>query len=100
MCEARQQRPANRREESMNKSFIANDQENAMDLPVRLAVTPSGHRTASPPVRLVEGEEIWEAQGPPPGCSPTKLGWNLGKSYCQLYDATVNDSRISRLLPQ
>ncbi|GFV21790.1 HTH_Tnp_Tc3_2 domain-containing protein [Trichonephila clavipes] len=34
----------------------------------------NSRRAASPLVRLVEGEERWEA--PPPGCSVSKFGFN------------------------
>ncbi|GFV39544.1 hypothetical protein TNCV_1367851 [Trichonephila clavipes] len=40
--------------------------------------TLSTHRAASSLMRLVEGEEIWEASDHP-GCSPSKLGWNQAK---------------------
>ncbi|GFU76022.1 uncharacterized protein TNCV_1540001 [Trichonephila clavipes] len=53
------------------------------DMDVCKCIVPSQHggtlnsrRAASPLVRLVEGGERWEAPDPPPGCSPSKLGWN------------------------
>ncbi|GFT25946.1 hypothetical protein TNCV_2807871 [Trichonephila clavipes] len=55
-------------------------------------IVPAGHgstlnsrRAASPFVRLVEGEERWEASDHPPECSPSKLGWNRAKLYCHLF---------------
>ncbi|GFU62039.1 uncharacterized protein TNCV_717641 [Trichonephila clavipes] len=44
-------------------------------------------RAASSLVRLVAGDERWEAPDPSPGCSPSKLGWNRAKSHCHLYGA-------------
>ncbi|GFX11056.1 c-myc promoter-binding protein [Trichonephila clavipes] len=40
----------------------------------------------SPLVWLVVGEYKWETPDHQPGCSPSKLGWNLAKSYCHLHD--------------
>ncbi|GFV22200.1 hypothetical protein TNCV_2674421 [Trichonephila clavipes] len=42
-------------------------------------------RATSSLVKLVAGNERWENPDPPPGCSPSKLGWNRAKSYCHLY---------------
>ncbi|GFX84041.1 hypothetical protein TNCV_4858491 [Trichonephila clavipes] len=56
-------------------------------LPSRHGGTLNRHRAASPLVRLVAGDERREAPDPPPGCSPSKLGWNRAKSYCHLYGA-------------
>ncbi|GFW24222.1 hypothetical protein TNCV_1847811 [Trichonephila clavipes] len=39
-------------------------------------------RAASPLVRLVAGDEWWEAPAP-----SSKLEWNSAKSYCHLYGA-------------
>ncbi|GFS71135.1 transposable element Tcb1 transposase [Trichonephila clavipes] len=50
------------------------------------AVGP-GRRAASLLVRLMVGDERWEAPDPPPGCFPSKLGWNRATSYCHLYGA-------------
>ncbi|GFX98127.1 hypothetical protein TNCV_4907741 [Trichonephila clavipes] len=45
-------------------------------------------RAASPLVRLVAGDERWEAPDTPSGApSLSKLGWNRAKSYCPLYGA-------------
>ncbi|GFW78084.1 hypothetical protein TNCV_135541 [Trichonephila clavipes] len=38
-------------------------------------------------VKLVAGDERWEAPDPPTGCSTSKLWWNRVKSYCHLYGA-------------
>ncbi|GFT57227.1 hypothetical protein TNCV_1692331 [Trichonephila clavipes] len=46
--------------------------------------TLNSRRAASSLVRLVAGDERWETPDPPPGCSPSKLGWNRAKSYCHL----------------
>ncbi|GFV79525.1 transposable element Tcb1 transposase [Trichonephila clavipes] len=58
-------------------------------------------RAASLLVRLVVGDERWEAPDPPSGCSPSKLGWNRAKSYFHLYSAqgTANDMRASSPFP-
>ncbi|GFT45097.1 hypothetical protein TNCV_2861181 [Trichonephila clavipes] len=47
----------------------------------------NSRRDANPLVRLEEVEERWEVPSPPPGCFPSKLGWNRAKSYCHLYGA-------------
>ncbi|GFY16480.1 dimer_Tnp_hAT domain-containing protein [Trichonephila clavipes] len=47
--------------------------------------TLGSRRAANPLVRLVEGEERWEA--PDPGFSLSKLGWKRAKSFCHLYGA-------------
>ncbi|GFU70277.1 hypothetical protein TNCV_904191 [Trichonephila clavipes] len=49
--------------------------------------TLNSRQAASPLVRLVAGNEWWEAPDPSPGCSPSKLGWNRAKSYYHLYGA-------------
>ncbi|GFW70991.1 hypothetical protein TNCV_190821 [Trichonephila clavipes] len=46
-----------------------------------------GRRATSPLEWLVAGDEKWEDFDPPPGCSPSKLGWKRAKSYCHLYSA-------------
>ncbi|GFW89615.1 hypothetical protein TNCV_1024991 [Trichonephila clavipes] len=59
-------------------------------------------QATSPLIRLMEGEERWEAPDPPPGCSPSKLGRNPAKSYCHLYGAqgsTANNRCTSSPLP-
>ncbi|GFY09124.1 hypothetical protein TNCV_4663151 [Trichonephila clavipes] len=42
-------------------------------VPLRYGGTLNSRQATSPLVRLVEGEERWEASDPP-GCSPSKLG--------------------------
>ncbi|GFU35866.1 hypothetical protein TNCV_4029831 [Trichonephila clavipes] len=42
-------------------------------------------QAASPLVRLVAEDERWEIPDSPPGCSPSKLGWNQAKSYRHLH---------------
>ncbi|GFX89260.1 hypothetical protein TNCV_1339591 [Trichonephila clavipes] len=49
--------------------------------------TLNSRQAASPLVRLVVGDEIWEAPDPFPRFSPSKLGWNRAKSYCHLFGA-------------
>ncbi|GFU61369.1 uncharacterized protein TNCV_530691 [Trichonephila clavipes] len=49
--------------------------------------TLNSHQAASPLVRLVEGEERWEAPGHPQDSSPSKLGRNREKSYYHLHGA-------------
>ncbi|GFU24490.1 hypothetical protein TNCV_2264501 [Trichonephila clavipes] len=49
-------------------------------VPSRYGGTLNSRRAASPLVRLVEGEERWEAFDPPTGCSSSKLGWNRAKT--------------------
>ncbi|GFW97758.1 hypothetical protein TNCV_1425211 [Trichonephila clavipes] len=68
-------------------------------VPSRHAGTLNSHRAASPLVRLVAGDERWEAPDPPPGCPPSKLRWNRAKSYCHLFGATSNNRRTSSPLP-
>ncbi|GFX05189.1 hypothetical protein TNCV_1958451 [Trichonephila clavipes] len=48
-------------------------------VPLRHGGTLNSRQASSPLVWLVEGKERWEASGHP--CSPSKLGWNQGKSY-------------------
>ncbi|GFV67460.1 hypothetical protein TNCV_4621411 [Trichonephila clavipes] len=50
------------------------------------ADTLNSRRATSSLVRLVVGEERWEASYPL-GYSPSKLEWNRAKSYCHLYGA-------------
>ncbi|GFY03262.1 hypothetical protein TNCV_1172221 [Trichonephila clavipes] len=52
--------------------------------------TPNNRRAASPLMRLVAGDERWEAPDLPPVCSPSKFGWNRAKPYGHL---------LSRLRP-
>ncbi|GFS73018.1 hypothetical protein TNCV_391381 [Trichonephila clavipes] len=56
---------------------------------------------ASPFVRLVEGQERWEAPDPPPGCLPQNWGeTELNHSVtCMVPKATANDRRTSSPLP-
>ncbi|GFX20443.1 hypothetical protein TNCV_3488011 [Trichonephila clavipes] len=63
--------------------------------------TLNSHRVESPLVRLVTGNDRWEAPDPPPGCPPTKLGWNRAKLYCHMYGAQGygSDRRTSSPLP-
>ncbi|GFW27658.1 hypothetical protein TNCV_765401 [Trichonephila clavipes] len=49
--------------------------------------TLNSRRATSPLVKLMAGDERWEAHAPPSGCSLSKLGWNRAKSYCRLYGA-------------
>ncbi|GFX20220.1 hypothetical protein TNCV_1437801 [Trichonephila clavipes] len=56
-------------------------------------IVPSWHRDVlnscraeSPLVRLVEGEERWDATDHPKGL-PSKLEWKRAKSDCHLNDA-------------
>ncbi|GFW20107.1 hypothetical protein TNCV_2320481 [Trichonephila clavipes] len=49
--------------------------------------TLNSNRATSLLVRMVAPDERWEAPDPPPGCSPSKSGWNLAKSYCHMYGA-------------
>ncbi|GFT89274.1 transposable element Tcb1 transposase [Trichonephila clavipes] len=56
-------------------------------VPSRHGGTLSSRRAASPLVRLVAGDERRESSDPPPGYSPSKLGWNRAKSYCHLCGA-------------
>ncbi|GFV50017.1 hypothetical protein TNCV_2372601 [Trichonephila clavipes] len=56
-------------------------------VPLRHGGTLNSRRAASPFVLLVAGDERWDAPDPPPGCSPSKLGWNRANAYCHLYDA-------------
>ncbi|GFU54270.1 hypothetical protein TNCV_576541 [Trichonephila clavipes] len=51
---------------------------------LRYGDTLNSRRAANRLVRLVAGDERWEASDPPPGYSPSKLGCNLDKSYCHL----------------
>ncbi|GFW46001.1 hypothetical protein TNCV_3276191 [Trichonephila clavipes] len=51
---------------------------NPPQVPLRHGGTLNSRRAASPLMRLVEGEERWEAPDSP-GCSPSKLGWNQAK---------------------
>ncbi|GFY25342.1 hypothetical protein TNCV_2484621 [Trichonephila clavipes] len=53
-------------------------------VPARHECTLNSRRAASPPVRLVEGEDKLEASDSPLECSPSKLGRNRTKSYFQL----------------
>ncbi|GFW09752.1 hypothetical protein TNCV_868141 [Trichonephila clavipes] len=53
-------------------------------VPSRHEGTLNSRRAASPLVRLVEGDERWEAPDPPPRFSLSKLEWNRAKSYCHL----------------
>ncbi|GFV46135.1 hypothetical protein TNCV_1256911 [Trichonephila clavipes] len=56
---------------------------------------------ASPLVRLVEGEEKWEAPDPPSRCSPSKSrDSKLNRTViCMVLKATANDSRTPSPLP-
>ncbi|GFW96022.1 hypothetical protein TNCV_957371 [Trichonephila clavipes] len=54
-------------------------------VPSRHGGTLNSHPAESPLLRLVIGEERWEAPDSPPGNSTSKLGWNRAKSYCHLY---------------
>ncbi|GFU57575.1 hypothetical protein TNCV_3637351 [Trichonephila clavipes] len=56
-------------------------------------------QTASPLVRLVEGDERWVTPDPPPGYSPSKLWWNRAKSYCYLYGAQGYGQRHAYIYP-
>ncbi|GFW72952.1 hypothetical protein TNCV_830751 [Trichonephila clavipes] len=56
-------------------------------VPSRHGGTLNSRRATSPPVMVVARDEMWEAPNPPPGCSHSKLGRNLAKSYCHLYGA-------------
>ncbi|GFV92701.1 uncharacterized protein TNCV_1375511 [Trichonephila clavipes] len=56
-------------------------------VPCRYGDTLNSRQDANPLVRLVAGDERWETLDPPLGCSPSKLGWNRAKSYCNLYGA-------------
>ncbi|GFW18826.1 hypothetical protein TNCV_5132791 [Trichonephila clavipes] len=56
-------------------------------VPSRHVDTLNIHRVTSPLVKLMAGDERWEAPDPPPGCSPSKLEWNRAKSFCHLYGA-------------
>ncbi|GFT86791.1 hypothetical protein TNCV_4163711 [Trichonephila clavipes] len=49
--------------------------------------TLNSRRAISPLVRLVAGDERWEASDPTPWCSSLKLGWDRAKSYCLLHGA-------------
>ncbi|GFU28510.1 hypothetical protein TNCV_1410461 [Trichonephila clavipes] len=49
--------------------------------------TLNSRRAISPLVRLVAGDERWEAPVLHPGCSLSKFEWNRAKSYCHLYVA-------------
>ncbi|GFV45029.1 hypothetical protein TNCV_907761 [Trichonephila clavipes] len=51
--------------------------------------TLNSRRTASHLVRLVEGEERWEASDHSQGVPPKNLGWNRAKSYCHLHGAQI-----------
>ncbi|GFS48284.1 hypothetical protein TNCV_2296661 [Trichonephila clavipes] len=64
------------------------------DVDVSLCIVPSRHgdtlnscRASSSLMRLVGGPD------PPPGCSPSNLGWNQAKSYCLQYGAQGYDQR-------
>ncbi|GFY16793.1 uncharacterized protein TNCV_4337941 [Trichonephila clavipes] len=72
------------------------------DMDVCECIVPSGHgstlnsrRAASPLVRLVEGEERWEAPDHPQGVLPQNWGeTELNRSVaCMVLKATANDSR-------
>ncbi|GFU92383.1 transposase [Trichonephila clavipes] len=54
-------------------------------IPARDGGTLNSRRAASSLVRLMEEKYRWEAPGPTPGCSPSKLWWNRSKSYCHLF---------------
>ncbi|GFW75697.1 hypothetical protein TNCV_4428801 [Trichonephila clavipes] len=56
-------------------------------VPSRYGDALNCRRAASPLMKLVAGDERWEAPDPPTGCSPSKLRWNRAKSYCHLYGA-------------
>ncbi|GFX50460.1 hypothetical protein TNCV_770321 [Trichonephila clavipes] len=56
-------------------------------VPSRHWGTLNSHRAASPLVRLVEGEERWEAFDQYRIFSLKKLGWNQAKLYYHLHDA-------------
>ncbi|GFW45467.1 hypothetical protein TNCV_3244071 [Trichonephila clavipes] len=56
-------------------------------VPLRQGVTLKSRRAARLLMRLVEREERWETSGHPPGCSPSKLGWNRAELFCHLYGA-------------
>ncbi|GFT22136.1 hypothetical protein TNCV_3271821 [Trichonephila clavipes] len=58
-----------------------------VEVPSRYEGNLNNRRTARPLLRLVVGDERWETPGLPPGCSPSKLGWNRAKSYCHMYGA-------------
>ncbi|GFU48573.1 hypothetical protein TNCV_1439471 [Trichonephila clavipes] len=60
---------------------------------LRHGVTINSSLAASPLTWLLDGKERWEALEPPPGCSPSKLGWNQAKSYCHLYGSQGHDHR-------
>ncbi|GFW15148.1 hypothetical protein TNCV_172951 [Trichonephila clavipes] len=73
------------------------------DMDVYKCIVPSRHggtlysrRAASPLVRLVAGDERWEAPDPSPRCS-SKLGWNQAKSYCHLYGAQGYSQRQANI---
>ncbi|GFX05407.1 putative transposase [Trichonephila clavipes] len=55
-------------------------------VPALHGVILNSRRAASPLVKLVEGEERWEASDCPQ-CSLLKLGWNPAKSFCHLDEA-------------
>ncbi|GFW91530.1 hypothetical protein TNCV_3376931 [Trichonephila clavipes] len=76
------------------------------EMDVCKCIVPSQHggtlnsrRAASPLVRLVEGNERWEAHDLSPGCSPPKLGWNQDKTYCHLYGAQGYGQRQAYIYP-
>ncbi|GFW72535.1 uncharacterized protein TNCV_3797631 [Trichonephila clavipes] len=56
-------------------------------VPSRHGGTLNSRRAANLLVRLVEGEERWEASDHPPECSPSNFMWNRVKSYCHLHGA-------------
>ncbi|GFW82642.1 hypothetical protein TNCV_3492141 [Trichonephila clavipes] len=65
--------------------------------PSRHGGTQNSSRAASPLVRLVEGEERWDAPVPSPRCSLSKLGGKRAKSYCYLHGAQSYDERQASL---
>ncbi|GFW44008.1 uncharacterized protein TNCV_997731 [Trichonephila clavipes] len=71
-------------------------------VPSRHRGTLNIHRTASPLMRLVTGDERWEAPDPPPGfVLPQNWGGTeLNRSVtCMVPKATANDWRTSSALP-
>ncbi|GFT30493.1 uncharacterized protein TNCV_2377751 [Trichonephila clavipes] len=56
-------------------------------LPSQHGGTLNSRRAAKPLVRLVEGEERWEAPDHSHGFLPLNWGWNLEKTYCHLHGA-------------
>ncbi|GFV68891.1 uncharacterized protein TNCV_1985551 [Trichonephila clavipes] len=56
-------------------------------VPARHGGTLNSRRTASPLVRLVEGDDRWEASDRPQSVLPLNWGGKKAKSYCHLYGA-------------